>query len=235
MSRLGLRANEEASQKAAQLSPLTAELEMERRNHQRFERRTGRALSQGAPGGDQQPSATISNLPWSFVGQIWDKFCDHLAELIALAVFGVLAGAYFLFVTKIQVAESHLERIRVSALSATLTAIAAGAVCGIVTAVFLRWRFRRITDELRRRIASMERESALEQTNEQKVRTAVEEAIASAAEAPEDLALILVDIDDFRRLNNEYSYDVGTFVLRQCARAPELEHQRIARPGDALL
>jgi hypothetical protein len=72
------------------------------------------------------------------VGQIWDKFRDHLAEVIALAVFGVLAGAYFLFVAKIQVAESHLERIRVSALSATLTAIAAGAVCGIVTAVFLR-------------------------------------------------------------------------------------------------
>jgi hypothetical protein len=93
MSRLGFRANEEASQKAAQLSPLTAELEMERRNHQRFERRTGRALAQGAPGGDQQPSATISNLPWSFVGQIWDKFRDHLAEVIAVAVFGVLAGA----------------------------------------------------------------------------------------------------------------------------------------------
>jgi diguanylate cyclase (GGDEF)-like protein len=178
------------------------------RSLQRPERRAGAPAPEGA----------ISNLPQSFARQVWDKLRDHLAEAIAVAIFAALAAGYVMFLTRMQAAEARLEELRVSGLNAIIAAAATGALAAIATGLLVRSRFRRIADDLRHRIAGMERESALEQPNEQKVRAAVEAAIASASETGEDLALVLVDIDDFRRLNNDYSYDIGTFVLRQCAR-----------------
>ena len=168
--------------------------------------------------GDREPSSLGRNGLVSFGRQISDKFFDHLAEVIAVAIFASLAGFYFLFLAKLRVATVDLDNLHVTALSAVLAVFASVIVSAAVTGVFLTLRFRRIASALRLRIASMERESALEQTNEQKVRAAVEEAMASATQAGEDLSLVLVDIDNFRRLNNAYSYDIGTFVLRQFAR-----------------
>ncbi len=162
--------------------------------------------------------SSTDGLMVTFAKKIWDKIGDHFAEVIALALSGVVTAAYFLFVRKIRWVELQLGRIEVSALDAVLAAIATGTVGAALSAVVVKRGVRSTMDDLRLRISRMERESALEQTNEQKVRVAVEAAMSAAADESEALALVLIDVDDFRRLNNDYSYDVGSFVLRQVAR-----------------
>jgi diguanylate cyclase (GGDEF)-like protein len=142
----------------------------------------------------------------------------HLAEVLALSIFAILTRAYLVFAAKVRWLELWLDGWQINGAGFALAVVFAEVSGAVVAGLFLTRHFHRITRDLRLRIASMERDTALEQTNEQKVREAVEAAMRAATEDGESLTLILADIDDFRRLNNEYSYDIGTFVLRQFAR-----------------
>jgi diguanylate cyclase (GGDEF)-like protein len=165
----------------------------------------------------QDPSE-IANIPIRLAGGIWEKFWDHIAEVVAVSLIALLTSTYFLLGEKVRAAELWLGGREVTALSAVIGAFAACTSGALLTGILFTIRSRRIENGLRSQLLRMERDSALEQTNEQKVRAAVEGAIVTASDNGEAVALVLLDVDDFRRLNNEYSYDAGSFVLRQFAR-----------------
>src|SRR5713101_3841376 len=123
-------------------------------------RAASRHLQDGQPGERREPAITNANIPESFGALVWDKFREHLAEVLALSIIAFLTSAYFMFAVRIHWAELWLERWQVSGTSFALAVLSAELSGGVLAGLFVTRRFRRIMHDLRLRIASMERDTA---------------------------------------------------------------------------
>jgi diguanylate cyclase (GGDEF)-like protein len=107
-----------------------------------------------------------------------------------------------------------------------------------IALIIFGWRrYRELTDEVSERRAAETQARLLAAMdpltgclNRRSIGTATDELIAAAAERGEVVSFVMVDLDNFKQVNDLYGHSVGDAVLRECA-----ERIRSVLPDNALL
>lgn len=90
-----------------------------------------------------------------------------------------------------------------------------------------------LTEELDEYIDSAKKDTLTGTYNQNQIEPFLDERSKEAEERNEIFALVLIDIDNFKRINDTYNHETGNFILRQLAReiTPRSPHEHLIRYG----
>ena len=153
----------------------------------------------------------------SFLDRIYEKIVDNLVTTVVAGIGALAAALWLIFLRNFHALEYPLLHYQVSAMTAVLAAIGAGALCTAATWSLLSRRFKLVEKQLRAEVSRLDQASALERSDQDKVKSVVAQMMEAAIARAIPLSLALVDIDNFKAVNDTYNYEVGNNVLKQFA------------------
>jgi diguanylate cyclase (GGDEF)-like protein len=159
----------------------------------------------------------VSEKAKSFPDRIYDGILDNLATTVVAGIAALAAGLWLIFLKQFQALESSLLHYQVSAMTAVGAAIGTAALCMAATWGYLSRRFRTVERQLRAEISWLDQASELERSDQDKVKSVIAQMMEAASANAHPLSLALVDIDNFKAVNDSYNYEVGNYVLQQFA------------------
>jgi len=153
-----------------------------------------------------------------FLDRLYESILDHLGAAVVAGIIAVATTLRLIFIRQFRAFEDTLLQHQVSAMTAVVVALGTGALGAGATWSYLFRRFRATEQELRAEISQLDQATALERSDQGKIKSVLAEMMTAASSKATPLSLALVDIDHFKAVNDQYNYDVGTNVLKQFAK-----------------
>jgi PleD family two-component response regulator len=143
---------------------------------------------------------------------------EFRSELFKVVATSLAAGISAIVIAQFKTTRDFFAKtVSMSYLAVALVCLVAASIAA--AAVFLRSRRKiiRLSRELAALRDTATRDALTNLYNSNQIQTVLSERITQGAANGDTFSVIMIDIDNFKRINDSYTHSAGDFVLRQIA------------------